>query len=224
MVTIARVRVMGPTLTAVVVDRWPMVRLGLTEVLGAGAVRVVGEAAKVTDGILAARTHDADLVVFGAGAEGLGPAAVRMAKAEGLSAMVIVLVGGPVSTQELAALLGAGADALLTATVERDELGDAVERVRRGERVVAPSLGPSLAAAGPGSGPPAGDGGRGPLTGKELEVLRLLAQGHSNKQIARALFVSDATVKTHLQHIYSKLDAQGRHVALTRAAELGLLT
>ena len=56
-----------------------------------------------------------------------------------------------------------------------------------------------------------------------MEVLALLAQGHSNKQIARALYVSDATVKTHLQHIYGKLDVQSRFGALSRAAELGLL-
>ena len=54
-------------------------------------------------------------------------------------------------------------------------------------------------------------------------MLALLAQGHSNKQIARALYVSDATVKTHLQHIYVKLAVQSRFGALTRAGELGLL-
>ena len=67
------------------------------------------------------------------------------------------------------------------------------------------------------------DDAAGPLTAKELEVLALLAQGHSNKQIARALYVSDATVKTHLQHIYGKLDVQNRFGALSRANELGLL-
>ena len=66
-------------------------------------------------------------------------------------------------------------------------------------------------------------GEAGPLTAKELEVLGLLSQGHSNKQIARALYVTDATVKTHLQHIYVKLGVQNRFGALTRAGELGLL-
>ena len=221
---------MGQTTTAVVIDRWPMVRLGIGEVLGAGAIRVVGEAAKASDGLLLARTHEADLVVFGATADGLGPAAVRLAKAGRVTVTVIVLVNGPTSTSDLVALLSAGADALLMAAVGREELTDALERVGRGERVVARSLGPSLAGYRGEAADKAIDkashdsADRGPLTAKELEVLRLLAQGHSNKQIARALFVSDATVKTHLQHIYVKLDAQGRHIALTRAAELGLLT
>jgi DNA-binding NarL/FixJ family response regulator len=221
------VKVMGQTTTAVVIDRWPMVRLGIGEVLGSGAVIVVGEAAKASDGLLLARTHEADLVVFGATADGLAPATVRLAKAGGLTAGVIILVNGPTSTADLVALLAAGADALLVASVDRAELADALERVKRGERVVARSLGPSLAGFRDGRDErpvTAESTERGPLTAKEVEVLGLLAQGHSNKQIARALFVSDATVKTHLQHIYAKLDAQGRHGALTRAAELGLLT
>jgi DNA-binding NarL/FixJ family response regulator len=223
------VKVMGQTTTAVVIDRWPMVRLGIGEVLGAGAVVVVGEASKASDGLLLARTHEADLVIFGATADGLAPATVRLAKAGGLTASVIILVAGPASTADLVALLAAGADALLVASVDRNELADALERVQKGERVVARSLGPSLAGFRDGrsgrSAPAVPEGAeRGPLTAKEVEVLSLLAQGHSNKQIARALFVSDATIKTHLQHIYVKLDAQGRHGALTRAAELGLLT
>jgi DNA-binding NarL/FixJ family response regulator len=218
------VRVIG-TSTAIVVDRWPMVRLGIGEVLGAFAVRVVGEATKASEGLLLARTHEADLVVFGGTADGIGPGAVRLAKADGVTASVIVLVDGPASSSDLAALLSAGADALLVASVDRTELVDALERVLRGERVVSPSLGPTLAAGRRDAGSRAPEPGqRGPLTAKEVEVLRLLAQGHSNKQIARALYVSDATVKTHLQHIYAKLDAPGRHVALTKAAELGLLT
>jgi DNA-binding CsgD family transcriptional regulator len=73
--------------------------------------------------------------------------------------------------------------------------------------------------AGTGSGRPSPT----LLTGKETEVLALLAQGHSNKQIARALYVSEATVKTHLAHVYAKLEVQSRHHALSRAVELGLL-
>jgi len=204
-----------------------MVRLGIGAVLGACEVKVVGEAAKTGDGLLVARSQAADLIVFGDAAEKVGAAAVRLAKADGLAAAVIVLVHGPATTADLAALLGAGADALLVPAADRHELSDALVRVQRGERVVAPSLGRLL--VGRRTADLAADAGGealdpGPLTSKELEVLSLLANGHSNKQIARALFVSDATVKTHLQHIYAKLGAQGRHIALTRAAELGLLT
>ena len=61
------------------------------------------------------------------------------------------------------------------------------------------------------------------LTAKEREVLRLLAAGRSNAEIAAALYVSAATVKTHLAHIYEKLGVANRHEALNRAVTLGLL-
>ncbi len=220
--------------TAVVVDRWPLVRLGLAGVLSKGGIDVVGQAAKVSEGLLLVRLRSVDLVVFGSPLDGLGPAAVRSAK-HGLSPpKVLVLVpSSPTSTPDMVSVLfAAGTDALLLASVGADELSDALARVGRGERVVGPELGRSWAAEPEpivGRPPPdgthaaVGDEG-GPLTAKELEVIGLLAQGHSNKQIARALYVSDATVKTHLQHIYSKLEVQSRFGALSRATEMGLLT
>ncbi|HTW09733.1 MAG TPA: response regulator transcription factor, partial [Acidimicrobiales bacterium] len=61
------------------------------------------------------------------------------------------------------------------------------------------------------------------LTPKEREILAQLAEGASNKRIAEALYVTPATVKTHLAHIYAKLGARGRHQALTHALSMGLL-
>jgi ATP/maltotriose-dependent transcriptional regulator MalT len=77
-----------------------------------------------------------------------------------------------------------------------------------------------LAAADVGSGGGAGDLA---LTAKEREVLTMLASGSANKAIADALFVSQATVKTHLSHIYAKLGVSDRREAVARAVELGLL-
>ncbi len=65
--------------------------------------------------------------------------------------------------------------------------------------------------------------GRGPLTPRELEVLRLIGQGASNREIARSLVVSTGTVKKHLNNIFAKLQAQNRTQAAARARELGLL-
>lgn len=218
--------------TAIVVDRWPLVRLGLVGVLAAGGVDVVGQASKASEGLLLVRLRGVDLVVFGSPVDGLSPAAIRSAKQDDSPPKVVVLIppanakGADVST-----LFAAGADALLVASVGPDELADALDRVGRGERVIGSELGPdrSRGRREPAKGssstqsPSLPDDGGGSLTAKELEVLALLAQGHSNKQIARALYVSDATVKTHLQHIYGKLDVQSRFAALSRANELGLL-
>lgn len=213
------------TTIAIVVDRWPLVRLGLVGVLSSGGVDVVGQAAKVSEGLLLARMHGVDLVVFGSSVDGLSPSAIRSAKHDDDPPKIVVLIPPSGATSaDVGTLFAAGADALLVASVGAEELADALVRVRRGERMVGPELGPSLAARPvPNGAPAAPDEGTSTLTAKELEVLALLAQGHSNKQIARALYVSDATVKTHLQHIYGKLAVQSRFGALSRASELGLL-
>lgn len=214
-----------PVMTAVVVDRWPLVRLGLMGVLTAGGVDVVGQASKVSEGLLLVRLRGVDIVVFGSPLDGLSASAIRSARHDDKPPKIIVLVppsdaAGP----DVGTLFAAGADALLLASVGPEELADAVDRVNRGQRVIGTELGPSTASPGRAPvPPPAPENGGSSLTAKEMEVLALLAQGHSNKQIARALYVSDATVKTHLQHIYGKLDVQSRFGALSRAAELGLL-
>ena len=223
-------RVIG---TAVVVDRWPLVRLGLAGVLSKSGIEAVGEASKVSEGLLLVRLRGVDLVVFGSPLDALAPAAIRSAKHDQAPPKIVVLVPpSSVDGSDVGALFAAGADALLVASVGPEELSDAFARIGRGERVVGSELGPRPGGAGgaaptstrrPPSAPSPEDGGGGCLTAKELEVLALLAQGHSNKQIARALYVSDATIKTHLQHIYGKLDVQSRFGALTRATELGLL-
>jgi ATP/maltotriose-dependent transcriptional regulator MalT len=87
--------------------------------------------------------------------------------------------------------------------------------------VVGPSLLPLL--VGVLGAPDDGDEDDGPLTPKELEVLSRLADGRSNKEIADALYVAPATIKTHLAHIYAKLGVTGRQEAVARAVELGLL-
>ena len=214
----------GAGVTAVVVDRWPLVRLGLSGALAGSGIEVVGEAAKVSEGLLLVRLRSAGLLIFGSPLDGLSPTAVRSARHDKTPPKVVVLVApDAVSGVEISRLFAAGADALLLASVGSEELADALERIGRGERVVGAELGSDRGVAPARVEESAPNGEAGPLTAKELEVLGLLSQGHSNKQIARALYVSDATVKTHLQHIYVKLAVQSRFGALTRAGELGLL-
>jgi DNA-binding NarL/FixJ family response regulator len=212
-----------PTDAAVVVDRWPLVRLGVAGVLRQEGWSVVAEAAKVGEGLLLQRVRGAGLLVFGSPADGLSASAIRAAKRDDAAPRIVVLISSGTGA-DVSTLFAAGVDGLVVASTGPAELADVFARVRRGERVVGPSLGPGLVrrdAEDGGGGPPEERGG--PLTNKELEVLDLLAKGLSNKQIANALVVSDSTVKTHLQHIYAKLDVQGRHGALSRAVELGLL-
>jgi len=81
----------GPA-TAVVVDRWPLVRLGLVGVLTTGGLNVVGQAAKVSEGLLLVRMRDVDLIVFGSPEGGLSPAAVRSVKRDSKPPKILVLV------------------------------------------------------------------------------------------------------------------------------------
>jgi DNA-binding NarL/FixJ family response regulator len=205
---------------AVVVDDWALVRLGIQAVLASLRVPVVGEAELARDGLRAAAAAAADLLVLGtAGDLGAGDA-VRAAKHLPQPPCVVTLVGRA-ERSELAGLLGSGVDGVLLRSAATGELEAALARLQAGERVVAPALLPLLVGvvdlAPPEPITP------GPLTIKEREVLARLAEGRSNRAIATALHVTPATVKTHLAHIYEKLDARDRNDAVVRAVALGLL-
>jgi len=133
---------------------------------------------------------------------------------------VLALVSA-IRRDELDAVVGAGPSAVLVRTAEAEELADAVRRVGEGERVFSPALVPAVVEAMQ-AGPEPGAAAAG-LTQKEREVLARLAEGRSNAEIAEVLFVTPATVKTHLAHIYAKLGVKGRHEAIARAVALGLI-
>jgi DNA-binding NarL/FixJ family response regulator len=205
---------------AVVIDDWALVRLGIRAVLARLRVPVLADAALARDGLRVADRGRADLVVVGSAGD-LGPGeAVRAAKRLGHPPYVVTLVGRP-DRAELAGLLGSGVDALLLRSADPLELEAALDRLPSGERVVAPALLPFLVGVVDLTVPEPGSPGL--LTVKEREVLARLAEGRSNRAIAAALHVTPATVKTHLAHIYEKLDARDRHDAVVRAVALGLL-
>jgi DNA-binding NarL/FixJ family response regulator len=114
-------------------------------------------------------------------------------------------------------MAGNGVSALLQRTVSPADLAQALDRVEQGERVIAPGLLPLLV------GVVTTGEDEGGLTRKEREVLARLADGLSNREIAEALYITPATVKTHLAHIYMKLGATNRQEALARAVALGVL-
>src|SRR6266498_1575316 len=209
----------GVWTTAVVVDDWELLRLGLRAALGQLGVWVIAEAALARDGLRAARTTTAGLVVLGETTDLPPRLAAARAKAQHEVPRVLALAALP-DPEELAALLAAGVDGLLLRSTGVAELADALELLRGGERAVAPALLPLLVGV---IGLAAGGPGESLLTGKEREVLGRLAEGGSNRAIAEALSVSPATVKTHLAHIYEKLGASDRRDALVRAIALGIL-
>ncbi len=123
----------------------------------------------------------------------------------------------------------AGAAGYLLKDCSAEELATAIRAVARGQVLLqassAAQLLAGLHAVSPpvyGDAQPLGEAEKSGLTARELEVMRLIAQGQSNAEIAAALFVSDATVKTHINHIFSKLDARDRAQVIIKARQMGL--
>ena len=217
-----------PPAAAVVVDEWPLVRLGIGQALRNLSIRVAAELTGAAEAGRRVADLDAGWLILGTFRDVSTEEVVRKARALDGAPRVVVLLD-QINRELLASLLSLGVDALLVRSVGPEELADTVRRVEKGERVVAPALLPLLVGVlgttsdGDGSGSGNDDGGDGTLTRKELEVLTRLAEGRSNKDIADALYVTPATVKTHLAHIYTKLGVTGRQDAVKRAVELGLL-
>lgn len=203
--------------TAVIVDEWPLVRLGIAQALRTTGVRVAGESGSGEDGLRMAQAGEATYLVLGSVRDASIADLVRRLA---YRPKILVLLD-QVGRDELVALASLGVDALLVRSARPEEIADAVTRVEKGERVVAPALLPSLVGALEPAAEEHDDDGV--LTRKEIEVLSRLSEGRSNREIADALFVTPATVKTHLAHIYAKLGVTDRHGALARAVELGLL-
>lgn len=214
----------APRSTAVVVDEWPLVRAGMVQALRTAGITVVAQSGTGEEGVRQVQTRGADYLLLGAHGDLPPTEAARRAKALAAPPRVVVLLE-QVDRQELSVLSAAGVDAFLVRSVHPADLAVAIGRVIKGERVVAAPLVTLLVgnlSLDERADDPAGEVARA-LTRKELEVLVRLAEGRSNREIAEVLFVTPATVKTHLAHIYAKLQVDGRQQATERAVALGLL-
>jgi DNA-binding NarL/FixJ family response regulator len=126
------------------------------------------------------------------------------------------------SERDVGLLVALGIDGIALRNGSTEEFATVVERVLKGEKVVVPALLPALAGNLRLRTQADGDG-EGLLTLREREVLAFLAEGRTNREIAGALSVSVATVKSHLVHIYGKLGAVNRNDAIGRAVAAGIL-
>ncbi len=197
------------------VDDHPVVRSGLAGLLGGEAdIEVVGEADDGAQGVALAADLRPDLVLMDLRMPGMDGASATAAITSAGTARVLVLTTYDTDADILRAV-EAGATGYLLKDTPREQLVDAVRAAARGETVLAPPLAAKLIRQVRG-----GD----QLTPRELEVLQLVAQGRSNPEIARELFIGEATVKTHLLHVFDKLGVDDRTRAVTVALERGILT
>lgn len=205
-------------------DDHAVVRKGIREFLEEdGGVAVVAEAA---DGAEAVRLADelrpavAVLDVQMPGVNGIE--ATRQIKAAHPEIRVLILTAYD-EDPYVFALLRAGADGYILKNADPDDLVAAVKTVAAGGKVLAPDVAAKVIAQVTTGKPAAAAGQVEPLTERELEVLRLAAQGLTNKAIAAELGLSDRTVQGHLANIYGKLAVASRTEAVTRALKLGWL-
>ena len=145
-----------------------------------------------------------------------GVSAIRRMAEVGLSARVLVLTTFDTDSEVLPAI-EAGATGYLLKDTPREELFRAVKAAARGDAVLSPSVATRL--LGQVRQP-----ARDVISQRELEVLELIAHGASNREAAAQLFISEATVKTHLIHIYAKLGVNDRAAAVAAGFERGLLS
>jgi DNA-binding NarL/FixJ family response regulator len=206
---------------AVVVDELALVRLGLRAVLRSVGVEVVAETPGGRQAAELLGLHEPGLVVIGSPADMPVVEAVRRVRA-GSDAVKIVALLGAGQVGAVAAVVSAGSDGVALRGASAEDLLEALKEVVAGRRYIATTLSAGLLGQLETAPEPAADDDL--LTYREREVLALLAGGSTNREIAAALSVTIATVKSHLVHVYAKLEVRNRQEALSRAVGLGLLT
>ena len=220
-----RPRALEPARASVLVaDPEMLVRAGLRAVLDADpGLEVAAEAADGAHAIeLAGRLRPA-LAIMSAGL--VGPPGIEAAASVRLASptTIIVLLARPEDTGALIHGFRAGITGFIRSDVGRLELLAALHRALGGESVVDPAAATALIRrlAAESELPPTFV--PDPLTPREVEILRLVAQGHTNRQIAERLIVAVGTIKIHVEHILGKLGAVDRTSAAVRAVELGIV-
>jgi DNA-binding NarL/FixJ family response regulator len=197
------------------VDDHPVVREGLRGILSAeDGIEVVGEAGSAPDAVAAARAYEPDVVLMDLRMpDGDGVQATRDLLARDPACRVVVLTTYENDADILRAV-EAGATGYLLKDAGRSELAAAIRAAARGKTVLAPAVAARLMSRM-----------RSPvdLTPREIEVLRLVGTGRTNAEIGRELFVSEATVKTHLLRTFGKLGVSDRTAAVTAALQRGIL-
>lgn len=202
--------------TVLIVDDHPVVRSGLRAVLETDTVHVIGEAATGEEAITLAGHLQPDVVLcdlrLGAGINGIQTTAALRALHPAPAVLILTTFD---RDAEILGAIEAGAAGYLLKDIAPDAIIEGIQRAAAGDMILSPELATRVL-----------KGMRNPLpklTDREIEVLRLLATGATNKEIARTLFVTEATVKSHIAHLFTKLDVDSRSRAIHIAQETGLI-
>ncbi|MEU7003533.1 response regulator transcription factor [Nonomuraea sp. NPDC046570] len=199
------------------VDDHPVVRAGLAALVGGEPdMEIVGEAANAADALrgIALRRPDVVLMDLRLGDGPDGVEATRKVRELPDRPQVLVLTTYETDA-DIVRAIDAGATGYVLKACPPDELFQAIRTAARGETALSPKVATRMLRRLRDPGPA--------LTAREIEILQLLAKGAGNKEIARTLYITEATVKTHLVHVYGKLGVDTRTAAVTAAVERGLI-
>lgn len=206
------------TIRVVLVDDHPIVRAGIAGMLAqTEGIEVVGEASNGQEALSTIDTTSPDVLLLDLRMPVMdGPALIRKLRQQGNNVGILVLTTYDTDADILRAT-EAGANGYLLKDTSLTDLVQAIKATHAGDAWLAPTVAAQVMRSLRGS-----DAEK--LSSRELQVLQLVAEGHSNKEIASELHVSPATVKTHLIHVFRKLDVNDRTAAVTVALDRGILT
>jgi DNA-binding NarL/FixJ family response regulator len=204
-------------ISLLLVDDHPVVRNGLRGMFeSTPGFTVLAEAANGVEAVELAAGLDPDVILMDLRMPGGGGLdAITELTRRGIRSKVLVLTTWDTDTDTLPAI-EAGATGYLLKDAPQDELFNAVRQAAAGRTVLSPAVASRLVSAVRSPAP-------SPLAARERQVLELVAKGTSNRDIARELFISEATVKTHLSHVFTKLGVTDRAAAVAKGYEQGIL-
>ncbi len=215
-----------PKHTVLVVDDHPLFRRGVRQLLSMSeGIEVVGEAGNRAEALALVRQFEPDLILLDLNLKGESGLDILTALKEEDPSRRVVMLTVSDAPDDLIGAIRAGADGYLLKDMEPEDLLVRVREALSGSTVIGEALAARLAAA---LRQEARDSARSPareirdLTDRERAVLRCIAEGQSNKLIARALSITEGTVKVHVKHVLKKLGFRSRVEAAVWAAESGL--
>ena len=209
---------MSERVRVLIVDDHPVVRTGLRGMLeGQPNLEVVGEAEGGEEAVKLTERLNPDVVLMDLRMPGMGGVVATAQIKERIPDVHVLVLTTYDSSADILRAIEAGATGYLLKDAPREELFRALRAAAQGKPLLAPEVAAHLM-----------ERIRWPseetLSGRELEVLELVAQGKSNREIAGELWISEATVKSHLLHVYDKLGATDRASAVATAMKRGILS